>query len=144
LARAPGPVRLPDGIARPSAAFTGRPEGGVSFVWAAASELPEVSGTDVGLLLTAYPADLDRPSVEKLIPPDTTIGHVDVDGTGAYWLAGGPHVFMYLDRDGNPQRAASRLAANTLLWERDGVTYRLESMLDRDAALRLARDISVE
>ena len=49
------------------------------------------------------------------------------------------HEFLYLDANGNPQPDTARLAANTLLWERDGVTYRLESALDRDAALALAR-----
>jgi hypothetical protein len=33
------------------------------------------------------------------------------------------------------------LAANTLLWEQDGVTFRLESRLSRDAAIKLAGDL---
>ena len=52
------------------------------------------------------------------------------------------HEFFYLDADGEPQPDTARLAANTLLWERDGVTYRLESALDRDAALAIARQLT--
>ena len=73
------------------------------------------------------------------MPPGTTIEPVTVDGAAGYWLGNGVHEFFYLDTQGNPQPDTARLAANTLLWERDGVTYRLESALDRDAALALAR-----
>ena len=31
-----------------------------------------------------------------------------------------------------------RLAENTLLWERGGVTYRLEAQVTRDEAIRIA------
>ena len=37
------------------------------------------------------------------------------------------------------RRDTTRLAANTLLWEADGVTFRLESSLDRDAAVDAGR-----
>jgi hypothetical protein len=139
---APGPVTFPARIGAPDGAFAGRPEGGVSFVWQPSSDLPEVRELDVGLLLTTYPADLDRPTIEKLLPPETTLATVDVNGVEGFWLAGGEHVFMYLERDGEPQEDTARLAANTLLWEREGVAYRLESTLDRDAALRLARGMT--
>ena len=142
--RAPGPVAFPARIGTPTAAFAGRPDAGVSFVWAPSNELPEVLELDIGLLLTTYPADLDRATVEKLLPPETTMETVAVNGDEGYWLAGGEHVFLYLDREGEPQEDTARLAANTLLWERDGVTYRLESGLERDAALRLARGIARE
>ena len=35
----------------------------------------------------------------------------------------------------------NRLAGNTLLWVRGDTTYRLETALGRDAALRLARSV---
>ena len=39
---------------------------------------------------------------------------------------------------GNPQAETLRLAGNTLLWEQDGVTFRLEAQVSRDDALRIA------
>ena len=129
-------IATPDRIGAPDAAFTGRPEGGTSFVWKPSAPLPRVFDSDIGLLLTEFPGGLDRQLVEKLVPPGTTIEPVTVDGAAGYWLGDGVHEFFYLDADGEPQPDTARLAANTLLWERDGVTYRLESALDRDAAAR--------
>jgi hypothetical protein len=51
------------------------------------------------------------------------------------WLSGGQHVVLF-------PAAPPRLAGNVLLWERDGVTYRLEGPeLTRERALELAREL---
>jgi hypothetical protein len=51
------------------------------------------------------------------------------------WITGRPHVVFFPD-------APPRLAGNVLLWERDGVTFRLEGpTLTRDRALELAREL---
>jgi hypothetical protein len=51
------------------------------------------------------------------------------------WLAGGRHVVFFPE-------APPRLAGNVLLFERDGVTYRLEGpALTRDRAVELAQDV---
>jgi hypothetical protein len=47
------------------------------------------------------------------------------------FLSGEPHVVT----------PPNRLAGNTLLWVRGDTTYRLETALGRDAALRLARSV---
>ena len=135
--RAPA-LNFPDSVDAPAAAFVGRPAGGVSFVWTPSRSLPEVLNLDVGLLLTTYPGAVARPSIEKLLPPGTTIESVDVNGANGYWFGGTAHEFVYLDRRGEYQQDRARLAGNTLLWERDGTTYRLESALDRADVLRLA------
>ena len=49
---------------------------------------------------------------------------------------------VYLDENGNPIPDRARLAGNTLLWSRDGITYRLEADIDKEAALRIARSVS--
>ena len=54
------------------------------------------------------------------------------------WLEGTPHQFFYRDSAGNPSPETLRLAGNTLLWEQDGVTFRLEAQVARDEALRIA------
>ena len=80
----------------------------------------------------------NRELVEKQLLPGTTIQHVNVQGAPAAWIAGDPHVFLYLDERGDAQHDTVRLAGNTLLWSRGGTTYRFESALDRDAAVELA------
>jgi hypothetical protein len=140
--RAPGAVEFPSEIGRPDAAFAGRPPTGVSFLWKPSPRLPPVlNHGDLGLLLTVFRGDLDRALIEKVVPPGTTIEPVEIDGAAGYWLGGDAHAFMYLDREGRAQRDTARLAANTLVWTRAGVTYRLESSLDRAAAVALARTI---
>jgi hypothetical protein len=66
---------------------------------------------------------------------------VAVGGAGGYWIEGAPHVLILRDYAGDDRRHPSRLAGNTLLWERDGVTYRLESALSRDEAIRIAESM---
>ena len=82
-----------------------------------------------------------RALIEKQLGPGTTLETATVGDDAAYWIAGGQHELLYLDRDGRTRPDTTRLAANTLLWEHDGVTFRLESGLDRDAAVDLAGDL---
>ena len=55
-----------------------------------------------------------------------------------YWISGAPHELIFVDEAGQPVFDTRRIVGNTLLWARDGVTYRLESGLDRAAAIALA------
>ena len=51
------------------------------------------------------------------------------------WIAGGAHVVYWLT-------APPRLAGNVLLWEDDGVTYRIEgASLTKERAIELAREM---
>jgi hypothetical protein len=68
-------------------------------------------------------------------------GATDVEGVSVaaqapgIWIHGGRHVFL------EPTLPA-RFAGNTLVWQRDGITFRLEGkILTRAAALRLARPL---
>ena len=68
-------------------------------------------------------------------------GIVDVQVAGApgLWVAQGGHVAAYLNPDGallpRSERSVDRA---TLLWESDAITYRLETSLSLEAALRIA------
>ena len=55
---------------------------------------------------------------------------VSVFGEDAYWLEGAPHLLIAEGDGGVEGHRLSRLAANVLIWERQGVTYRIESNLD--------------
>ena len=48
-----------------------------------------------------------------------------------------PHEVVVLGRDGNEHTQPPRLAGRTLVWERDGVTLRLEGDLDLDRAVEI-------
>jgi hypothetical protein len=109
----------------------------VSMAWRANDDLPRATSTGVGALLTEFRSDVEVDFIKKLIGGGTELTRVTVDGTDAFWVKG-PHSFMLLDEEGRPREDTARLSANTLLWEREGITYRLEGAFDLDAAARIA------
>jgi hypothetical protein len=67
---------------------------------------------------------------------DVTV--VRVNGRKGMWVRG-PHVLMYITRDGTPAAASARLTTgNTLIWGTPQVALRLEGNLSRPAALAIA------
>jgi hypothetical protein len=68
------------------------------------------------------------------VVPTTVHGHRGI------WVPR-PHLVLYLDRDGRLVEEAARLAGTTLIWEADGVTYRIEGTLTRRQALEIAESM---
>jgi hypothetical protein len=131
------PVRMPPETLGPpaSAWFL---DGRLSVVWPSGPDLPPLDESGLGLVLTELQGDVDAGYFEKVIEPGTKIETVKVDGVTGYWISGRPHEIIYVDPHGNPVFDSRTVVGNTLLWARDGITYRLESALDRDAAIALA------
>lgn len=144
LARVEFPVLVPrdPDLGPPQAVFHREPPRGgqVSLVWEARAGLPAAPGTEVGLLITQFTGSLD-PVLEKVLDPETDLEAVMVRGERGLWIEGAPHRLSYLSPDGEVLEDELRLAANVLLWEEEGVTYRVESALDREDALRIARSL---
>lgn len=115
------------------------------------------------------PADLGPPGAVRLIDGDRVVGmafgnvridqfdggldpmftkfasaadihHVTVGGAPAIWVDR-PHPVLYTDRDGNQRDESARLAGSTLIWERDGVTYRVEGDLTEQEAIKIAESL---
>jgi hypothetical protein len=138
------PVLLPSTslVGQPDAVYVaGEPPGGrVTLAYAPRPDLPETRETGVGLLITQFRGE-SIPFIQKGLPRGATATPASVNGARAFWIAGVPHLLLIRDSRGAMHEQPSRLAANTLLWERDGITYRLESSLDLDAALRIAESM---
>ncbi len=62
---------------------------------------------------------------------------VDVHGAPGVWVRKA-HDLAYVDEAGRVRDETVRLAAKSLLWHRDGVTFRLEGARSRAEALALA------
>jgi hypothetical protein len=135
------PVAAPADAGDPSAAFVGRPVGSITLVWAPSVDVPEVDDSGIGLVLSALPGTTDAGLVSKRVGPGTTVELVRVGDRAAYWIAGDPHELLVIDPDGRVVTDASRLAGNTLIWTDADITYRLESGLDRDAAVGMAESL---
>lgn len=112
----------------------------VSLVYQPSAALPDPHHLGIGLLVTEFRGDLLPDFMGKFVGPDSTVEVVQVDGVSGFWLAGSPHAIMVRGPSGDRPETL-RLAGNTLVWERDGVTYRVESALSRADAFRFAASL---
>jgi hypothetical protein len=138
------PVLLPAGrLGAPDEVYyaTSPPGGRVTLLYRAAPELPEASLTGAGLLLTQFKAEVDQAFTRKVIDAGVRVEEVIVAGGRGYWFEGAPHRLVFADEHGQFYEDRSRLAGNTLVWERGDVTLRLESALSRDASIALAESL---
>lgn len=132
----------PELLGPPDEAYVIGDEQIVSLIYAASDDLPALDGTDIGLLVQAIDGALEREQVEKLVTEvDASVAAVTVDGASGYWIQGPPHLLRYLGQDGEARAEASRLVGDTLVWERDGTLYRIESGLGLAETLRIAETI---
>ncbi len=134
------PVSLPatTGVGPPATAWVH--DGRLSFVWPAGPSLPATGRPQIGLILTQFRGSIDAAYFQKVIGPGTTLAAVQVAGSGGWWINGAPHDIVFVDADGRPVYDR-RSIGDTLIWTRGDVTYRLESGLDRAAAIALAETI---
>jgi hypothetical protein len=68
------------------------------------------------------------------------VHQVTVSGGPAVWVDR-PHPVLYTDRDGRLRQEGARLAGSTLIWEKDGVTYRVEGDLTEHQAIAIAESL---
>ena len=114
-----------------------RPPDQVSLVYFERPGIPATSQTGVAVLVIEFKADVERDVLDKLVGPGTTLQTVEVQGVDGVWIAGEPHALYF--KSGNDQVMDSlRLATNTLLWSREGITYRIEAKISRQEALAIA------
>ena len=132
----------PGALGPPSEAYVIGDGAITSLVYVASDELPALDGTDIGLLIQAIQGALDRLQVEKLVAEvGANVTAVSVGGAHGYWIAGPPHLLRYLGPDGDARAEATRLVGDTLVWERGGTLYRIESGLGLDETLRIAESM---
>lgn len=106
----------------------------ISLLYPASPKLPEIGTTGVGLLLM----QIDSPDPAALLvkrsmnerPPVTIM----VNGEMGTWIEGGSLTVEPIYASGTFERASG----NVLIWEQNGVTYRLESALTMTDAVALA------
>jgi hypothetical protein len=131
-------IRQPDAIylsSRPS-------DGRISMVWRGDETLPAAGDADVGLIYSQFELDLaENELFVKSVRPDNGVRAVDIAGILGLWIDGAPHVITYEDAAGNVVEEETRLAGNVLMWERAGVTHRIETTLALEQALALARSV---
>ena len=139
------PVLVPAaaGFERPTAVFVDQttPAGGrVALVYRARPGLPASPYSEAGLLVTEFRG---QPTMEfvKKVTGAGLVEAVTVGGEPGYWFSGEPHFFTYQDARGVVREERTRLAGNTLIWQRGDLTLRLEGQLGRQEAVGIAESM---
>jgi hypothetical protein len=119
------------------------PSGGqVSLVYGPRPGLPAVAETGISVLFTEFGGQIAEGGYfQKVLPRDSKLETVTVNGGPGYWIEGPFHTFFYKDSTGKIRDETIRLVGNTLLWEQGGLTLRIESALSKDAALAIAQTV---
>lgn len=125
-------------------------DGQIVVVYPPSALLPESPVPGVGALLSAWPATLIEGMFVKGLGPGTSLETVTIrpalagdSPTEAFFLSGEPHTYAFETPAGGFQIDTLRLATNTLLWEVDGVAYRLEADISLADAIRIAESIEL-
>ncbi len=134
----PFPVLVPAALGEPDEVYVSD-DRRVSLIYRARPDLPRAHETGVGLLVTEFRAEFDDVYLKKIASGGTRVEPVTVGSGQGYWISGA-HALFYRDPTG-VREDVLRVAGNVLVWERDGVTFRFESALSKDAALRIAESM---
>jgi hypothetical protein len=126
-------------LGEPDAVFVAHER--IALVWRSGATLPTTSTEGVGLLLNEFRGDLSDGYFEKILGEDSTVTPVTVAGSPGYWISGPPHYFMYVDANGEIVDDSHRAVGDTLIWTTGDLTFRLESSLAMDEAIRLAESL---
>ena len=134
-------------LALPASSSVGAPdaiwytEGRVTFAWRTQPGLPETRAAGVGLLLTEFRGSVNEEFFQKMIGPGSTVTPVMIGDVAGWWISGEPHEIVYLDPRGEIIGDTRRVVGDTLLWTQGDLTFRMETALDRGAAIGLAETI---
>lgn len=136
------PIAVPAELGAPDAVYvvSGIPGGEVALAYTPRPGIPLVKQTALGVLITEFRGDLNPRYITKGVDEGTTLEEVSVHGDPGWWIAGQPHMVV-IRVGGQDQPETLRMAANTLIWEHAGVTYRIESGLSKADAFRIAAGV---
>jgi hypothetical protein len=115
----------------------------VSFIYLPAPGLPETQQTGVGALLMQFEARDNIDYIAKNMALDTPWAIVEINDHRALWIEGAHQLTLLPDPSLGCCGAPSRTAANVLLWEQDGLTFRLESSLNENGAIAIAGSVAI-
>jgi hypothetical protein len=132
-------IGVPAELGAPGAVYVDSevPGGEVALAYTPRPGIPLVKQTGLGVLVTEFRGDLIPGFLTKEVGPSTTLQETSVNGDPGWWIAGEPHL-VFVQVGGTDAQVSLRMAANTLIWEHGGVTYRIESSLSKADAFRIA------
>ena len=132
--RIPAELGAPDDVFVETSGTTER----VTLAYRERAGIPQSQQIGVAALVGEFRGTLEEVLLGKAAGPGTKIEPVSISGARGFWLEGEPHLFFYREPTGEARQDTLRLAGNTLVWEQDGVTMRLEAQVTKEQALRIA------
>jgi hypothetical protein len=103
--------------------------------------LPEAEETGVGALLMQFPATSDIDQIVKRVTMGTgSVISVMIDGADGFWVMGSSELVISQDPSAG-FAPVSRPSADVLIWEQNGMAYRLEVNLLMSDAIAIAESI---
>jgi len=132
-------ARVPDALGAPDAVWVDDTPDGARIVlgWKPSATLPAIDDLPWGAVLYEFHGDAALAS-KILFTEGGTLQQVKVDGDDAWWITG-PHELDLVTGEGTYARY--RVTGNVLVWKSGDVVVRLETTLDRAAAIRIAESI---
>jgi hypothetical protein len=112
----------------------------VALVWAPGDDLPPTVESDIGLLIMQFRGSVSPEPIGKIIGSGTVVEPVRI-GDGGYWIEGDPHTYFYISPEGEHVEEGRRWVGDALIWQDGDMTYRIETSLGRDAAVRIAESL---
>lgn len=133
------PLLMPPDLGPPDATYVRL--GRVAMLWSPQAGIPATDDPEIGLLLNEFRGRVGKNIVEKIAHEGTLVERITVNGAPGYWIGGAPHYFVYIDANGREIDDTYRSVSQTLVWTAGGITFRLETSLGRDDAIRLAESL---
>jgi hypothetical protein len=132
-------ARVPDALGSPDTVWVDETPDGAKIVlgWKPRVSLPTIDGLPWGALLYEFHGDAGMAS-KLLFTEGNTFEQVEVDGHDGWWISG-PHELDLVTGEGTYARY--RVSGNVLVWKNGDVVMRLETTLDRTAAIRVAQSV---
>ncbi|MEP6667444.1 MAG: hypothetical protein ABJA81_13435 [Nocardioidaceae bacterium] len=114
----------------------------VTMVWRHRAGIPVASASGASALLTVFHGGPpEKEFLQKVLFQGSRAHQVSINGDLGVFVDG-PQTVIYLSSDRDVQEAQSRLSGNSLIWQQDGLTLRLESELEKRASLAIARSVN--
>ena len=127
--------RMPD-LGEPDEIYAPKPprENGVALVYRARPGLPPLDGTEIGLILTERPGEIETAYLADGTMDQPGIEKVNVRDKRGYWVPPGRRLSAAVDR-------TDELLGGVLLWEQEGLAIRMETNLPKEEAVRIAGSV---
>jgi hypothetical protein len=139
-------IAIPASLGSPDEVYlqlppAGAPLGEVTLVYSTRPGIPVSGETGVAVLITSARGGISDQFFGKMLGPGTTLEAVTVGGHRGFWVAGSPHMFVFLDAEGVVRGETMRLATNTLILDEGGTVVRIEGNLTKAQAMEIAASL---